>query len=200
MKAEACAVIILAAGGSTRLGRPKQLLRFKQQSLITRLVSEAKKTTQTVVVVTGACHDKITEELQGEAIHIVENKEWRQGMGSSISAGMGKLKRLNAAIHAVILAVCDQPFVTAALFKEMQSLHISSGKKIVACSYANSAGTPVFFEHTYFDALLQLDKNTGAKKLVQRHKADVALLPFPQGAFDIDTQADYDALLQQTGA
>lgn len=200
MQAEPCAIIILAAGASSRLGRPKQLLSFQHQTLISRLVAEAKKVTQTVVVVTGAAHRQIKEELQGVGVAVVENKDWAQGMGSSIKAGMHEIKSLEGNVQAVILAVCDQPFVSAALFLQIHELHKSSGKKIVACSYADSVGTPVLFEQPFFDALLQLEGSAGAKKLVQQHAGDVALLPFPQGAIDIDTQADYDALLQQTGA
>src|SRR5215218_9779553 len=181
MKAENCAVIILAAGASTRLGRPKQLLAFQSQSLIKHIVSEAKNSVETVLVVTGSGHDAIAAELKDEPVVLVENKQWEQGMGTSISKGIAVLKSLKPAIKAAVLAVCDQPFVSAALFAQMQALQNRSGKKIVACSYAETVGTPVLFEHTYFDALQQLSGQEGAKKLVQQFIADVTLLPFPQG-------------------
>ena len=79
----------------------------------------------------------------------------------------------------------------------MIDLHKSSGKKIVACSYANSVGTPVLFEQRYFDALQQL-KGVKERKKSCNNAEDVALVPFPQGAIDIDTEEDYKALLQQT--
>jgi molybdenum cofactor cytidylyltransferase len=198
METESCAIIILAAGASTRLGRPKQLLPFKNQSLIRHLVAEAKKCTALVLVVTGSCHQEIENELQGEQVLIVENKTWADGMGSSIKEGMRYLKSLQLNAAAVILAVCDQPFVTAALFTAMMDLHKRSAKKIVACSYAGSVGTPVLFEQQYFDVLQQLHGTAGAKKIVLQHQAEVALVPFPQGAIDIDTEEDYIALLQQT--
>lgn len=197
MQAKTCAVVILAAGASTRLGRPKQLLPFQNQSLVRRLVSEAKKCTPTVVVVTGSGHDQMVKELKEEQVLVVENKDWAQGMGSSIKKGMEKLKSLEINVRAVILAVCDQPFVTAALFTDMIDLQKCSGKKIVACSYADTVGTPVLFERMYFDALQQLNGSEGAKKLVQHYATDVAFMPFPQGAIDINTQEDYEALLQQ---
>src|SRR4051812_11778467 len=105
MKVEHCPVVILAAGASMRLGRPKQLLQFQQQSFIKRLVSEAQQSTATVVVVTGSNHDQIITELQGEPIVVVENRDWAQGMVSSIFKGMSKLKSLVPDAHAVILAV-----------------------------------------------------------------------------------------------
>lgn len=197
METEACAVVILAAGASTRLGRPKQLLQFQQQSLIKRLVSEAKKVTATVIVVTGFEHAKIVTELKDEPVLLVENKDWVQGMGSSIKEGMKNLKSLVPNAGAIILAVCDQPFVNAALFTAMIELHKRSGKKIVACSYADSLGTPVLFERSYFDILLQLNSREGAKKLLQQYTTDVVLLPFPKGTIDIDTASDYEALLLQ---
>jgi molybdenum cofactor cytidylyltransferase len=197
MNAETCAVVILAAGGSTRLGRPKQLLRFQQKSLIKRLVSEAKKTCTTIVVVTGFGHDQIVTELKDEPVLIAENNDWTQGMGTSLQRGMQKLKSLESTLNSVLLTVCDQPFVNAALFTSMMDLKKTSGKKIVACSYAGSAGTPALFDQLYFDALQQLNGREGAKKLIQRFASDAALMPFPQGAIDIDTQDDYEALLQQ---
>jgi molybdenum cofactor cytidylyltransferase len=197
MKTEACAIVILAAGASKRLGQPKQFLEFQKQSLVKRLVIEAKKNTETVVVVTGYGHDQMVKELNGEDVHIIENKDWAQGMGSSIKEGMRYLKSLERNVAAVILAVCDQPFVTATLFAAMIDLHKHSGKKIVACSYADSVGTPVLFERTYFEALQQLSGSEGAKKIVQQYADDVALIPFPLGVIDIDTQGDYEALLQQ---
>lgn len=196
METDTCAIIILAAGASTRLGRPKQLLPFKQQSFIRRLVAEAKKCTALVIVVTGACHQEIENELQGKPVLIVENENWAAGMGSSIKEGMRNLKSLQSKVDIVILTVCDQPFVTAALFNAMIDLHKSSGKKIVACSYANSVGTPVLFEKRYFDDLLQLQGTEGAKHIVLQQQTDVALVPFPQGAIDIDTEEDYNALQQ----
>ena len=195
METETFAVVILAAGASTRLGRPKQLLKFQQQSLIRRLVSEAKKVTATVIVVTGSIHNAIENELKGEPVLIVQNKDWAQGMGSSIKEGMQNLKSLESNAGAVILAVCDQPYVTAALFTAMIDLHKRSGKRIVACSYADSLATPVLFERSYFENLLQLNGREGAKKLLQQYTNDVAFLPFPQGVIDIDTASDYEALL-----
>ena len=197
MPEEACAIIILAAGSSSRLGRPKQLLQVEGQSLIRRLIAEAVKSAATVVVVTGSGHEAIATELKEEAVLMIENKVWAQGLGTSINAGMGFLKSLNKDIGVVILAVCDQPFVNAALFDEMIRLQKTSGKNIVACSYADTAGTPVLFKERYFDALQRLNEGEGAKQLLQRHREDLALLPFAQGVIDIDTTDDYTALLQQ---
>lgn len=197
MPENACAIIILAAGSSSRLGQPKQLLQVEGQSLIRRLVSEAVKSVATVVVVTGSGHEAIAAELKEDAVLIVENKSWGKGIGGSINIGMGFLKSLNKDITTVILSVCDQPFVNAALFDEMILLQKTSGKNIVACSYADTTGTPVLFEKRYFDELQDLAEKEGAKQLVRRHRKDLALLPFEQGAIDIDTTDDYTALLQQ---
>lgn len=194
---QSCAIIILAAGASSRFGSPKQLLPFHGRSLIRHLVAEAKKTAATIIVVTGAAHLAIAAELNDEEILIVQNEAWAQGIGGSISKGMGFLKSLALDVDAVLLAVCDQPFINAMLFNEMIALQKSSGKKIVACRYAGTVGTPVLFSKTYFNALQDLRANEGAKAVVQRHLEEAALFPFPKGAIDIDTQADYKALLQQ---
>ncbi|MBA1993797.1 nucleotidyltransferase family protein, partial [Escherichia coli] len=83
-----------------------------------------------------------------------------------------------------------------ALFNEMRTLQAASGKKIAACSYADTIGTPVLFTEAYFDALEGLGGNEGAKHIAQQHHYDVARVPFAQGAIDIDTEDDYTALLQ----
>jgi molybdenum cofactor cytidylyltransferase len=184
-------IIILAAGNSARLGRPKQLLEFRGKSLITHLVAEAITAgIQPVVVVSGAVH--LSVPLAGQPVSIVENPRWREGMGSSIAAGVRFLS--DQAVDAFFVAVCDQPYVSANLFTEMIAAKKRFAKGIVACSYAGTTGTPVLFDRQYFGMLEELTGQEGAKKILRAYQADVAAVPFPHGEIDIDTEDDYEKL------
>ena len=91
--------------------------------------------------------------------------------------------------------VCDQPFVDEQLLNNIAQTKSESGKGIVASSYKDTLGTPVLFNKTYFPELLALQGQEGAKKLIFKHKEDVAAVPFPLGYFDIDTAEDYNSLI-----
>jgi molybdenum cofactor cytidylyltransferase len=117
-------------------------------------------------------------------------------MGSGIKVGLAKAA-LNKAIQNLIIAVCDQPFVSAALFQELVSRKAETGKGIAACTYADTIGTPVLFDKTYFNELQDLQEKEGAKGLLKKYKDDVATVSFPNGCFDVDTEEDYQNLLKQ---
>lgn len=188
-------VIILGAGNSSRLGQPKQLLMYRGKTLICQMAEEAIEAVGSpVVLVTGANAPQILEKLCGFAIEIVENEHWIEGMGSSISTGMKALVK-HEGLAGVIIMVCDQPFVNAALLRQLMDQQLIAGKGIIACTYDNTAGTPVLFANTYFDALTALEGQEGAKKILQQSTDDLALVPFPLGALDIDTAEDYQRLL-----
>lgn len=195
MDMEKYGVIILGAGNSSRLGQPKQLLMYRGKTLICQMAEEAIEAVGSpVVLVTGANAPQILEKLCGFAIEIVENDHWIEGMGSSISTGMKTLVK-HEGLAGVIIMVCDQPFVNAALLRQLMDQQLIAGKGIIACTYDNTAGTPVLFANTYFDALTALEGQEGAKKILQQSTDDLALVPFPLGALDIDTAEDYQRLL-----
>jgi molybdenum cofactor cytidylyltransferase len=188
-------IVILAAGSSTRLGQPKQLLEFQGTSLIQRITQIAVKAVQKpVVVILGANSSLIHSQLTHLPVHIVNNPDWPQGMTSSIRKGLSALLYYSPDTEGVIFAVCDQPYITPDLFLEMISVGSKSHKPIVACLYNNVFGTPVLFKKEYFDALLALKDNEGARKIIQKHPESVEAVPFPKGIFDVDTMQDYVAL------
>jgi len=189
-------IIILAAGNSSRLGRPKQLLPYKGKTLITHITSEALQTSlDPIVVVTGAFAGEVQDELKNvRGITIAYNQYWNTGMASGIVTGLSKTLSLQPDIAALILAVCDQPFINAGLFQQLIVKKDESRNGIVACAYSDTIGTPVLFARRYFEELSQLSGNEGAKKLLQRHKEDLATVVFPGGNIDIDTEEDYQKL------
>ena len=115
-------------------------------------------------------------------------------MASSIRSGVKAVAEINQSAEGLILMVCDQPFVTAALLNELITAHQKTGKGIVTCSYEDTYGPPVFFHASLFPELLHLTGDTGARSIVRQHTDDVEAIPFPEGTIDIDTDADYEKL------
>ncbi len=189
-------IIILAAGASSRMGRPKQLLVYQQQSLLRRAVKAAAAVPNTcVVVVLGAHQSAIALELANESIKVVYNADWQQGMASSVSVGIKHLITEQPAVKNALLMLCDQPFVDTALLQNLINTRKTSGRPIVASAYQNTIGAPVLFDQSYFDELMALQGQEGAKKLLNKYKSEVISIPFEQGAIDIDTPEDYKRLL-----
>jgi len=190
-------IIILAAGSSSRFGNTKQLLHFKGKTLLKHTIEEATETgAQPVVVVTGANADEISKEIKNEKVEIVFNKNWEQGMASGIGIGLKNAIILNKELENVIITVCDQPFVSSSLFQQLFQKQSESAKHIVASAYADTIGTPALFTIKYFDALMGLTGDQGAKGLLKKHSKDLATVDFPDGYIDIDTQEDYENLLK----
>jgi molybdenum cofactor cytidylyltransferase len=188
-------IVILAAGSSTRLGQPKQLLEFQGTSLVQRIAQIAVNAVKKpVVVMLGANYSLIHAHLTDLPVHIVYNPDWPQGMTSSIRKGLMALLSISPETEGVIFAVCDQPYITPGLFQEMISVGSKSQKSIVACLYNNVPGTPVLFKKDFFDRLLALKDSEGARKIIQSHPESVETVPFPHGIFDVDTMQDYVAL------
>ncbi|MCX2740958.1 nucleotidyltransferase family protein [Pontibacter anaerobius] len=190
-------LVILAAGASTRLGEPKQLLRYQGKSLLQRATQVALETGfSPVVVVLGANAAILLPEVSNSAVTIVRNPEWQEGMASSIRAGLSELLRLKPELDDVTFMVCDQPYVDAAVLKQLVQAKQDGRSGIVASAYQGTWGTPVLFDKVYFPELLALQGQEGAKKIIMKHKSAVTSISFPAGATDIDTAEDYAALLQ----
>jgi molybdenum cofactor cytidylyltransferase len=189
------AIIILAAGQSARLGRPKQLLRFRDKTLLQHTIDEAVQAgASPVIVVIGARAEEIAATIDQQAVEIVFNAQWEAGKGTGIAAGVRKIVEDHPEVTQVILSVCDQPFVSAALFQQLGQKQRESGRNIVASAYAGATGTPVLLTRKYFDRLLGLEKDAGAKQIIMACPDDVATVDFPGGEVDIDTVEDYERL------
>jgi molybdenum cofactor cytidylyltransferase len=189
-------LIILAAGESSRLGNIKQLLPFNGKTLLQHVIDEAAEAgAQPIVVITGANANKIAVSIAHNNVNIVANENWQEGMASGIVAGVRQIISLGDGVKKIILAVCDQPFVSSALFEQLDHTQNKTGKPIVASSYAGTIGTPALFSIEFFDKLLSLRGDEGAKKILKNNINDVATVDFPKGEIDIDTLKDYENLL-----
>lgn len=189
-------ILILAAGNSSRLGNPKQLLKFNDKTLLRHVADEALKTTKSVVIVTGSSHLLVSKEIEDLELKIFENVSWNKGMGSSIQLGISQFLRLFPDVENCIVTVCDQPFIKASVFDKLIHEHENSKKGIIASKYSETLGTPVLFAKKYFEDLSGLSGSEGAKKLIQQFRDDVAEINFDKGGIDIDTRSDYQKLIQ----
>ena len=186
--------MILAAGGSSRFGQPKQLIPFQGKSLVRRIIDAACSAgCSPVIVVIGSEDEKLRRELDRTGVVTVENQHWQRGIGSSIRCGIHGLVENSPDVEGSVLLVCDQPAVDAHVIERLVALRETTGKSIVASSYADTLGVPALFTRSVFKELLSLGDNTGAKSIILRNRERIALLPFSEGQIDIDTWEDLES-------
>ncbi|MDJ0509300.1 MAG: nucleotidyltransferase family protein [Crocosphaera sp.] len=190
------AMMILAAGASTRMGTPKQLLSYQGLSLLGKTIKTALSSVcQPIVVVLGAYEQQIKAEVELSDVSIVENPNWHLGMGATIAQGMLFILSSFQGIDAVIISVCDQPFLSTEIINNLVTSYHSTGKPIIACQYADTLGVPALFNHRFFEELTLMKETAGAKQLIKTYKNQVFSIPFVSGAIDIDTPEEYQKLL-----
>ncbi len=192
-------LVLLAAGSSNRMGQPKQLLPFNGRPLIRHVLSVAHASLcDDVVVVLGKFSDQIVPLIDTTKAIVVHNHHWEEGMASSIRCGLEALLKKRPAAGAAIFMVCDQPFVSSTLLNELIRTKAETAKTIIASTYQGAIGTPALFDKIFFERLMQLHGQEGAKKIIMQHIHDVKTIPFPMGYIDIDTPGDYEELKRLT--
>ena len=188
-------IILLAAGESARLGQPKQLVGWQGKPLLRHAAETAISSgIGPVIVVLGAVDQTCRDCLSGLDLSIVHNPDWKQGMGSSIAAGMNAAR--DWPLDGVMIMLCDQPLVTPQLLQKLVSK--SAGHPIVHTSFKGQAGPPVWFSREYFDRLGTLSGSAGAKPLILNEPNRVPI-DFPDAEWDVDTLEDLAALDANAG-
>ncbi|MEH2287831.1 nucleotidyltransferase family protein [Nostoc sp.] len=193
------AIMILAAGASTRMGTPKQLLFYQGRSLLQYITEMAiASVCQPVVVVLGANAEQIHPQIQQLPVRVVKNLDWACGMSASIKSGIEFLNNLPQQIEAVVITLCDQPFVSHQIINQLVDTYYLTKKPIIACEYGDTLGVPALFNQAFFLELATLKETSGAKKVINNNLNEVFSIPFPLGNIDIDTPKDYEQLLSST--
>lgn len=187
-------VVILAAGGSSRLGEPKQLVPYQGRTLLRHAAETAAASgCRPIIAVLGANAGALRAELAGLPVWAVENEDWESGMGSSIAAGVQPLTDLNHLDGAIIL-LADQPLISPEFLRELVFQFEETLAPIVASEYDGTLGVPALFAETLFPELLALDGAGGAKQLIQQYRSRAASVAFEGGSVDIDTPEDVEVL------
>ena len=190
-------IIILAAGSSSRMGQPKQLLRYAGESLLSRAVRVALETgCRPVIVVLGSQAEAVQEKLAAMEARFVVNQEWAEGMSSSIRCGLRALETAaKGTIEAALLMLCDQPFVTSGIIRRLVETYLAKRPLFVASEYqtkdGKTRGVPALFSSSLFAELMELRGAAGARGIIARHEAAGSIIAVPEAAFDVDTPDDY---------
>lgn len=188
-----CGFVLLAAGGSTRMGTPKQLLAYRGRTLLRHAAEAALETgCRPVIVVLGAQADEMSGALEGLAVETVVNARWAEGMGTSIGAGVAAAEEQG--VDGIVLGLADQPLVTADLLHRLVREFQRTGQPIVASAYAGTAGVPAFFARRFFASLKGLKAAEGCKGLILGHRDKAVLVECPEAEADIDTPEEYARL------
>lgn len=188
--------VILAAGASTRMGAPKQLLAINGKPLLLNAVDSALASSAwPVVVVLGANAEIIRPVLARRPVLAVENSAWSEGMASSIRAGITTLQQFSRRMAAAIVALCDQPGFSAMTIRQLVAAQAATSRGIVAARYNGRNGAPALFRHEHFHTLAGLTGEEGARALLNADRADLVAIDLPELAFDLDTPDDWARFL-----
>ncbi len=186
--------IILAAGASTRMGEPKQLLPLNGRPLLLHAVDAALASPAwPVVVVLGAHAERIRPLLARLPVLVAENPAWPEGMASSIRTGIAILQQFSRSLDAALIALCDQPAFNTSTIDRLVSAQRATSRNIVASRYLNRNAAPALFLREHFPTLAALTGEEGARTLLNADPDRVATIDAPELAHDLDTPADYHA-------
>ena len=186
------AIVILAAGASKRMGEPKQLLSWGNSTLIEHIIKKALKVkVKEVSVILGANYDLINNQIKKYPVNIINNIDWKEGLGNSISKAITHYI-FETNIDALIFILADQPFVTDDYLNRMLSNFTPNKNQIIATQYQDrKLGIPVLFDKFYFDQLISLNGDIGANHILQNNKSSVNVLEASFNNIDIDSKVEY---------
>lgn len=181
-------VIILAAGLSSRMGSPKQLIKINNETLVRRAVATAAKSgAGNIFVVVGSSSEAIRHELEDLSVTFIDNPDFHEGIASSIVAG---IRGLPADSRAALIMTCDQPLITGRDLNDLIAIFETKFCPIAAMTYDGVIGVPALFDACVYPDLLSLKGDRGAKAVIQRYSDDVATYHCPRAATDCDTPDD----------
>lgn len=188
-------VLILAAGASTRMGSPKQLLVWKNTTLLGHAIRQAKQISDAVFVILGANANDIKNTIEDDVV-VLENPNWRKGMGTSIALGVSELIEFHS-FEATLIMLADQPLLEAPYLLRLKESFLESECKIIATSYGLKNGVPAVFDASLFAKLSALNEDYGARKLMEAYSDSLKAIDPNGRALDIDTPETYQQLLNE---
>ena len=185
------AILLLAAGRSSRMGSPKQLVKIGGIPLLQIVINNIQSAHYDVFVVTGCYREEISKNIDFTGTSEILNHSWEEGIGSSIRLGVQVLKSENK-YKRLIVCVGDQLFLTNRILMEIVETSNKFPDHIVVSKYGTASGPPVLFPSRYFIDLLKLTGDKGAKSVIKAHKDKIINVSFEEGIIDIDTRDDIE--------
>lgn len=188
------AVLVLAAGASRRMNDIKQILAFKDSTLLENALKTAKMSkNDQVFCVLGANKEEIQQKVDFQGIEIIQNDDWNEGLGKSIAVGVAFIQDYKD-YDGIIVILADQPFITSAYLDKMIEKFIENKSEIIATSYSGKPGVPAVFPQKIFSELTKLSGDSGAKELLRSEKNIIKLEA--ENTFDVDIPEDYKKVLR----
>lgn len=184
------AVLILGAGSSSRMGKSKQLLPIDGKPMLLRAVETAIQANANVTVVIGSQASAVRQVLEKYPVTVFENVDWEKGMGRSLKSGMAFVLQQSPNLDALLIMVCDQPRLTVSHLTQVIDKAKPAGVTLVASRYNGTLGVPALFKKDHFPALLKINDEGGASRLIRDH-ANAEWVDLPGGETDLDTFDEY---------
>ena len=185
--------IVLAAGGSSRYGQCKQLVKIDGSSLVRNAVVKLSSLLPhgRISVVVGANSEAVAQAVSDLPVNVVLNEQWQKGLASSLKAG---LRSIEPGCRAVMITLCDQILVTEYHLRRLADLWVDDPSRIIASSYAGTLGTPAVIPAEFYPQLLALKGDAGAKSVLKNNADRVRTIPAPEAEFDLDVPDDLEKL------
>ena len=188
----AISIVILAAGSSSRMGQPKQLLPFNGFSLLEQAVITAKNSkADHVLVVLGSGATENKKAIKHLSVETILHDRWAEGMGSSLKKGLTECLKKFQETKAILVMVCDQPKLTTNHLNALIDTYSKTQNIVVASRYASTVGVPAIFDHSLFGDILRVDNHQGAKSIILKHQTNLMAVDLKGGEIDLDTPEDY---------
>jgi molybdenum cofactor cytidylyltransferase len=183
-------LVMLAGGAATRFGAPKQLTRLAGQPMLQRVLGAAQASPcDPIVLVLGAHAAQIAAEVDLSGVRVVHNREWREGIASSIRCGLHAVMS-DSTLSALVVTLADLPCVTADDYARLIDVHARQPTVLVAARTHGGLGVPALFPRDSWSELQRLRGDTGARRLLANHRARTVAISVPGAGDDVDTPND----------
>jgi molybdenum cofactor cytidylyltransferase len=192
--------LILAAGASRRMGKPKALLPWGATTVLKHLLDIAESAgSGKILVVTGSHREELESALASTGVATHYNPHWENGMGASLASGIEAVEQRFPEAGAVLVLLADQPLVTTSYLGEIRKEHLEHPGCIIASDYGSFAGVPALFPKGFWNSLKGLSSEKGARNLIASNREKCRVLDPGMAITDIDTPQAYQAALQKAG-
>ncbi|ARV16878.1 nucleotidyltransferase family protein [Polaribacter sp. SA4-12] len=185
------AIVILAAGKSSRMNSIKQLEKINNKTLLELTLEKVKSIfSENIFCVLGANADKIKSEINIKNVEFITNENFENGLSSSIITSLNYFKSKKLHFDGIFILLADQPAIETSYLEAMLHLFQTNDDIIIASNYGKKLGVPVIFPEKHFSSLLLIEGNKGAKEFINKRKREIICPQQTTNLFDIDTKED----------